>query len=182
MAAHAVHMPTRKRRRWPLRLLGFLATVAFLGSGALIAYMVMPEKEQVAEAPAPQTGAAVKGEVKAKPALTKAQRRARGEAVAKLEAEGYDVVRLADWKPKAAMKVLVGRSDTEAMRAFFFADGAFIGYDATSTSNKVRVVKANGDGVTLAYKLNDGTTSKVRFELQGDKPVALDAVPLTVQR
>jgi hypothetical protein len=102
--------------------------------------------------------------------------------VAVLAEQGYEPVRLTDWRPKAQLKVLVGISDTEAMRAFFFADGAFIGYDATSTSNKVRVVKANGDGVTLAYKLNDGTTSKVRFELQGDKPVALDAVPLTVQR
>jgi hypothetical protein len=163
MAAHAMHYP-RRRRRWPQRILGFLATVAFLGSGVAIAMMVMPEKDQAA--PAPQTdGAAVKGASQAKkPPLTKAQKRARANAIAKLHEEGYDPTRLADWKPRAPLKVLVGRSDTEAMRAYFFADGEFIGYDDPSTSGHLRVVKSGGNSVTLAYKLTDGTVEKVRFE------------------
>jgi hypothetical protein len=164
MAAHAMHYP-RRRRRWPQRILGFLATVAFLGSGVAIALMVMPEKEQAT--PAPQTnGAAVKGASTTphKPPLTKAQKRARREAVAKMTAEGYDPVKLADWKPRAPLKVLVGRSDTDAMRAYFFADGEFVGYDDPSTSSRLRVVKSGGNAATLAYKLTDGTTEKVRFE------------------
>jgi hypothetical protein len=163
MAAHAMHYPPR-RRRWPQRILGFLATVAFLGSGVAIALMVMPEKEQAT--PAPQTGgAAIKGASQTKkPPLTKAQKRARRDAVAKMTEEGYDPVRLADWKPKAALKVLVGRSDTEAMRAYFFAGGEFIGYDDPATSGHLRVVKSGGDAATLAYKLTDGTIEKVKFE------------------
>jgi hypothetical protein len=158
-----MHYP-RRRRRWPQRIVGFLATLAFLGSGVAIALMVMPEKEQAT--PAPQNGgAAVKGAGAAKkPPLTKAQKRVRRDAVAKLTGEGYDPVKLSDWKPRAPLKVLVGRSDTEAMRAFFFADGEFVGYDDPATSNRVRVVKASGNAVTLAYKLTDGTTEKVRFE------------------
>jgi hypothetical protein len=158
-----MHYP-RRRRRWPQRILGFLATVAFLGSGVAIALMVMPEKEQAA--PPPQTGgAAVKGaSATHKPSLTKAQKRARRDAVAKMTEEGYDPVKLIDWRPRAALKVLVGRSDTEAMRAYFFADGEFVGYDDPATSNHLRVVKSSGNGVTLAYKLTDGTTEKVRFE------------------
>src|SRR3954452_12160582 len=163
MAAHAMHYPPR-RRRWPQRILGFLATVAFLGSGVAIAMMVMPEKEQAA--PAPQThGAAVEGAGKTqKPPLTRAQKRARTEAVAKMTEEGYDPVRLADWKARAPLKVLIGRSDTEAMRAYFFADGDFVGYDDPATSGHLRVVKARGNEVTLAYKLTDGTIEKLRFE------------------
>ena len=109
MAAHAMHYP--RKRRWPLRLLGFLATIALLGSGAAIAYMVLPAKDETpAIAAKPRT--AVKGETKAKP-LTKAQKRARREAVAKLTGEGYEPVRLADWRPRApfhcstAMKTVI---------------------------------------------------------------------------
>jgi hypothetical protein len=163
MAAHAMHYPRRRRRRWPRRILGVLATLAFLGSGVAIAYMVMPQTEEPAAAP-PQQDAAVKGATETKPVLTRAQRRARHDAVARLAAQGYEPARLADWRPKAPLQVLVGISDTGAMRAFFFADGEFISYDDKATSNHVRVVKAGGSSVTLAYKLGDGTTAKIRFD------------------
>jgi LppP/LprE lipoprotein len=180
MAAHAMHYP-RRRRRWPQRILGFLATVAFLGSGVAIALMVMPEKEQAAPATTPNS-AAVKGGTKAKPPLTRAQKRARHDAVAKLSEEGYEPVRLADWRPKAPLKVLVGRSDTDAMRAFFFAGGEFIGYDDPSTSSRLRVVKAGGNAVTLAYKLTDGSTTKVRFEYSDGTLTPTAAVPASSLR
>ena len=174
-----MHYP--RKRRWPLRLLGFLATVALLGSGAAIAYMVMPEKEE-APAVAAKPGAAVKGETKAKPPLTKAQKRVRGEAISKLTKEGYEPVRLADWRPRAPVKVLVGRSDTDAMRAFFFADREFVGYDDAATSNRLRVVKAGGTSVTLAYKLSDGSTTKVRFEYADGKMTPTTPVPVSSLR
>jgi hypothetical protein len=179
MAAHAMHYP--RKRRWPLRLLGFLATIALLGSGAAIAYMVMPEKE-AAPAVAAKPRAGVKGETKAKPALTKAQKRARRDAIAKLSGEGYEPVRLADWRPRAPVKVLVGRSDTDAMRAFFFAGGEFIGYDDPATSNRLRVVKAGGTSVTLAYKLSDDSTTKVRFEYADGKVTPTTPVPVSSLR
>jgi hypothetical protein len=181
MAAHAMHYP-RRRRRWPKRILGFLATVAFLGSGVAIAMMVMPEKEQPAAAPKAH-GAAVKGTGAVhKPQLTKAQKRARRAAVAKMTEEGYDPVRLSDWKPRAPLKVLVGRSDTEAMRAYFFAGGAFVGYDDPATSGHLRVVKSGGNAVTLAYKLTDGTTEKVRFEYADGALTPTGPVPLSSLR
>ena len=90
-------------------MLGILATLAFLGSGVAIAYMVMPQEDHPAPAPA-QQGAAVKGTTKSAPALTKAQKRARRDAVAKLSEAGYEPIRLADWRPKAPLKSIQGPS------------------------------------------------------------------------
>jgi hypothetical protein len=180
MAAHAMHYP-RRRRRWPRRILGVLATLAFLGSGAAIAYMVMPQEEEPAAAPT-RPDAAVKGATESKPTLTRAQKRARHAAVARMAEEGYEPVRLTDWRPKAPLKVLVGRSDTDAMRAFFFADGEFVGYDDKTTSNNLRVVKARGNAVTLAYKLSDGTTAKIRFEYAGGTLTPSEPVPARTLR
>ena len=157
-----------------------MATLAFLGSGAAIAYMVMPQEEPAA-APA-QKGAAVKAATETKPALTRAQKRARHDAVARMAEAGYEPVRLTDWHPKAPLKVLVGRSDTDAMRAFFFADGEFIGYDDTTTSNNLRVVKAGRNAVTLAYKLSDGTTAKIRFEYADGTLTPSEPVPARTLR
>jgi hypothetical protein len=177
MAAHAMHYHhPRKRRRWPLRIVGFLATVAFLGSGVAIGLMVVPEKDEPAAAPT-QDGAAVKGATTAKPALTPAQKRARRDAVAKMSEEGYEPVRLTDWRPKAPVKVLVGRSDTEAMRAYFFAGGKFIGYDDPATSGNLRVAKQKKNVVTLAYKLTDGSTVKVPFTYADGTLTHEEAVP-----
>jgi LppP/LprE lipoprotein len=169
MAAHAMRLP--RRRRWPKRVLAFFATVAFLGSGVLIAYMVMPEKDT--PAPPANPGAAAKGAApKAKPGLTKAQKQARHAAVAKLSAEGYEPVRLADWRPGPKLKVLVGTTDSGAMRAFFFSGAQFVGHDDPATSTNLRVANSTKDSVTLAYKLSTGGAEKVRFELQDGKIVA----------
>src|SRR5690348_4909296 len=109
MAAHAMRYP--RRRRWPKRMLGLLATAAFLGSGALIASWVIPKDEPVARAP--RAGAAVKKKrAKAKPALTKAQLKQRKAAIAKLTADGYEPVALRQWRAKGPLKVLVGRNDS----------------------------------------------------------------------
>jgi hypothetical protein len=166
MAAHAVHLP--RRRRWPKRLLALIATLAFLGSGVLIAYWVMPEKETPATVPAP----VVKKPAPTKPALTKAQKKARHAAVAKLSAEGYEPVRLADWRAGPKLKVLIGETDSGAMRAFFFSGAKFIGHDDPATSTNLRVAKITNDSVTLAYKVSTGGAEKVKFQLQDGKPVA----------
>ena len=176
-----MHYPRRRRRKWPRRILGCLATLAFLGSGVAIAMMVMPEKDEPAPPPE-QQGAAVKGAKQTRPALTPAQKRARREAVAKLSEEGYEPVAIASWRPKAPVKVLVGRSDTEAMRAFFFADGKFVGYDDPTTSSKLRVVKQKKNEVTLAYKLNDGTTVKVPFTYADGALTHVEPVPASSLR
>jgi hypothetical protein len=171
MAAHVVrvspaHNPSHRRRRWPMRLLGLVATAAFLGSGAAIAMMVLPDSH---------TGAAAKagGHVKIKAkhkghaALTRAQKRQRSQAVGALRSEGYDPARLADWRPRAHLQVLVGRNEQGAMRAYFFTAGKFLGHDDASTSNSIRVAKQGKDSVTLAYRVSTGGRQNVTFHLLG---------------
>jgi hypothetical protein len=156
-------------------MLGLLATAAFLGSGVLIASWVIPKDESVA--PVPRAGAAAKKKpAKAKPSLTKAQLKQRKAAVAKLTAGGYEPVTLRDWRPRGPLKVLVGRNDSGAMRAFFFNGATFIGYDDPATSNHVRVIHAGREDVTLAYRVSTGDPEKVKFSwvdgtLQHDVPV-----------
>jgi hypothetical protein len=163
MAAHAIRIPPR--RRWPSRVLGVLATAALLGTGVAIALMVIPDPDEPAAPRGPEAFAPAPKPAAKKPQLTKAQRAARKSAVRTLAEQGYEPVRLADYRPKADLRVLVGRSDTGAMRAFFFAGREFVGNDDPSTSGSLRVTRARHDAVTLAYKLTTGGTEQVRFEL-----------------
>lgn len=164
MAAHAMrYPPAPPRRRWPSRILGVLATVAFLGTGVAIALMVMPEPEEetavrATPSPAPANAA------RAKPGLSDAQRAARRAAVRTLSAQGFEPVRLTDWRPRNDLRVLIGESDTGAMRAFFFVKREFVGHDDLSTSSRLRVAKVGDEAITLAYGLSTGETEKVRFE------------------
>jgi hypothetical protein len=161
-----------------MRLLGLLATLAFLGSGAAIAMMVMPDRETGAAAKTTPSGTPTKAtkQAHAKP-LTKAQKRARAEAVAALEADGYDPARLTDWRPKADLQVLVGRNEQGAMRAYFFSGGDLVGHDDNSTSNSIRVAKQGKDTVTLSYGVSTGGRQKVTFQLQGDSVEPATPIP-----
>jgi hypothetical protein len=181
MAAHVVkvspaHNPSFRRRRWPMRLLGLLATAAFLGTGAAIALMVMPERDEGSAAKA-QPRQAVKAEHRTQAPLTKAQRRARREAVAALAADGYEPARLADWRPRAPLQVLIGRNEQGAMRAYFFSAGDFLGHDDAATSNDVRVAKQGKRTVTLSYGISTGGREKVTFALQDDAVEPTGALP-----
>ena len=182
MAAHAIRMSAAspRRRRWPARLLGLLATCALLGSGAAIAVMVMPEPEVAAVS---KTPAAAPVEVtEDKPGLTTAQKKARHDAVVTLREQGYEPVRLSDWKPAHDLRVLVGRADTGATRAFFFVKREFVGNDDPSSSGKLRVAKAGANGITLAYGLTTGGTEKVRFEWRdGALQPTGDVPPVTLR-
>jgi hypothetical protein len=164
MAAHAMqYPPAPRRRRWPSRILGVLATAAFLGTGVAIAMMVMPEPEE--QVVARSTPAPAPAPAKAdKPALSKRQLAARRAAVRTLVEQGYEPVRLADWRPRNQLRVLVGESDTGAMRAFFFNGREFVGNDDASSSSRLRVGKVGDEAITLAYGLTTGGSEKVRFE------------------
>ena len=182
MAAHVVrdspaHNPSYRRRRWPLRLLGLLATAAFLGSGAAIVLMVVPDSH---------SGAAVKGPPHAKTkgahkhhrtGLTKAQKHDRAAALGALRSEGYDPARLADWRPRADLQVLVGRNEQGAMRAYFFSGGKFLGHDDASTSNSIRVAKQGKESVTLAYGVNTGGHENVTFQLANGTVTPTTPIP-----
>ena len=161
--------PAPRRRRWPSRVLGVLATIAFLGTGVAIAMMVMPEPEPESGrpgAPAPQTAAQPATK---KPGLTKAQLAARRSAVQTLVDQGYEPVRLADWRPGNDLRVLIGETDTGAMRAFFFVKREFVGNDDASSSSRLRVTKVGDEAVTLAYGITTGGSEKVRFEWVDDR-------------
>jgi hypothetical protein len=166
MAAHAMRYPPAppRRRRWPSRILGVLATLAFLGTGVLIASMVMPQPENEAALPG-TTPAPAPTATATKPAgLTTQQKAARRTAVATLTEQGYDPVRLTDWRPGNDLRVLVGRSDTGAMRAFFFVKREFVGNDDASSSSRLRVARVGDEAITLAYGVSTGGAEKVKFE------------------
>ena len=164
MAAHALrYPPAPRRRRWPSRILGVLATAAFLGTGVAIAMMVMPEAEE--EAPVQRTPPPAAVQPKAeKRGLTTTQRAARRAAVQTLVEQGYEPVRVRDWRPGNDLRVLIGETDTGAMRAFFFVKRDFVGNDDVATSSRLRVSKVGDESITLAYGLSTGETEKVRFE------------------
>jgi LppP/LprE lipoprotein len=174
MAAHAMrYPPARRRRRWPSRVLALLATAAFLGTGVAIALMVMPEPEEEAAVRSTPPPAPAAEQPKAeKRGLTRAQRADRRAAVRTLADQGYEPVRLADWRPRNDLRVLVGESDTGAMRAFFFVDGEFVGNDDATSSTRLRVTKVGDEAITLAYGLSTGGSEKVRFEWVDDRLAA----------
>jgi hypothetical protein len=178
MAAHAMRVP--HRRRWLSRLLGLLATAALLASGAAIALMVIPEREVAFVPAAPAaTPAAV---AKKKTGLTAAQQEARRTAAVTMREQGFEPVRLADYKPAHDLRVLVGRADTGALRAFFFLRREFVGNDDPSSSGKLRVANAGPGGVTLAYGLSTGATEKVRFQWRdGALEPSTDVPPVTLR-
>jgi hypothetical protein len=175
--------PTPRRRRWPSRILAVLATAAFLGTGVAIVIMVMPEPEEE-QAAVNRTPAPAAQQPKAeKRGLTKAQRAARRAAVRTLVEQGYEPVRLVDWRPRNDLRVLIGETDTGAMRAFFFVKRDFVGNDDAATSSRLRVSTVGDEAVTLAYGLTTGETEKVRFEwLDGTLQATGGTVPASTLR
>jgi LppP/LprE lipoprotein len=152
MAAHAMgYPPAPRRRRWPSRILGVLATAALLGTGVAIALMVIPAPEEEAVAPTPQRAEAAPAP--AKTGLTPAQKAARRSAVTTLDEQGFKPVRVADWHPEHTLRVLIGRDESGAERAFFFVKRKFVGNDDAAASASVRVSAARENGVTLTYRL-----------------------------
>ena len=188
MAAQAMHYPPApRRRRWPLRILGVLATATLLGTGVAIALMVMPEREQEAAVSAPPAaagGAAATG-------LTAKQKAARRAAVATLREQGFQPVRLADWRPEHRLRVLIGRDESGVLRAFFFSGRRFVGNDDAAASAALRVAAAGESGVTLAYRLYGPTDEdccpkgervRVAFRWEDGTLVPAATVPPAVER
>ncbi len=180
--------PAPRRRRWPSRILGVLATAALLGTGVVIADMVIPKPEEEAAAPAtlpaedPQT---------ARAGLTDAQRAARRAAVSTLKEQGFKPVRVADWHPEHTLRVLIGRDDSGAERAFFFVKRRFVGNDDAAASASVRVASTRKNGVTLTYRLYGpddeaccptGERVRVAFRWQDGTLTPVAAVPPATER
>jgi hypothetical protein len=174
-----------------MRLAGLLATAALLGSGAVIATMVVPSAGEDAVVPAapaatPAPDADERAAKPRRPRLSRGARRARRSAVALLAGQGYEPVELADYEAGNTLRVLIGRDDANAQRAFFFAKGEFLGYDSDTASGRLRVARAGERSVTLAYGLYepgdrrccpDGGTARVRFRWSAEGLVPQDELP-----
>jgi LppP/LprE lipoprotein len=187
-----------RRRRWPVRVLGLLGTATLLGTGVAIALMVIPAPDDEAVVPSAPAATPTSEPAAAKkprrPQLTRAQRRARTDALAVLTREGYEPVRPADYDPRAELRVLLGLpgdDDDGPRRAFFFVAGNFIGYDSESASASLRVVRAGDRSVTLRYGLYvaddepccpSGGYARVRFRWDGAALVPVDQIPPAFER
>src|SRR4051812_43195757 len=110
--------PRRKTSRWARRIVGLLATAAFIGVGVAIALMVIPDRDgteaSAATAPTATATPARKHKSakkkKAKPkGPTKAEREALKAAVAVVRSKGYTTIRQSDYDPTATLRVLIGR-------------------------------------------------------------------------
>jgi hypothetical protein len=109
--------------------------------------------------------------------------------VKKVESEGYTPV---DFEPSDSFsfRVIVGSATGSAggygQRAFFFNNGNYIGIDTTSPSAIVNVAWRDDKVIALEYVLYKGDepmccptggSQIVRFQLEGEKLVALDSIP-----
>jgi LppP/LprE lipoprotein len=95
------------------------------------------------------------------------------------------------WKRSARLNVILGRVGpvfADGDRAYFFANGAFVGNDVDDSSVGVRAVRVSSTEIDLVYRLYDGSdpaagccltgkTTRVRFQLTGMTVTALDPVP-----
>jgi hypothetical protein len=184
-----------ERRRWPARVAGVLGTAALLGTGVAIAVMVLPSPKEEAVVPsAPAATPTPEAEPKKTRPLTRAERRARAQAVAVLTQQGFDPVRLRDYRPRSELRVLIGlpaTDDAGPRRAFFFAGRRFVGHDSGTPSASLRVVRAGDRSVTLRYGLYQpgdrrccprAGHARVRFRWDGGALLPLDDVPPPFER
>jgi LppP/LprE lipoprotein len=196
VSAHAHRLPPRRTglRLWSMRFLGLLATGALLAVGVATALMVIPDNGSdtallngaPAANPKPAKARAHKHHAKHhRPKLTAAQRRERSAAVAVLRDQGYRPVRLADYRPAIALRVLIGRGEG-GQRAFFFNGATFVGNDASDDSGRIRLLRSKHGAVTLGYAVYaqgdkaccpHGGTARVRFALKQGSLVSEGAIP-----
>ena len=196
--------PRRKSSRWARRIVGVLATIAFIGVGVAIAQMVIPEPDgteasaaslapTATATPAKKHKTAKKKHARKPKGPTKAQRDALKAAVAVVRANGYTTLRQSDYDPTATLRVLIARPVGDAAgghRAFFFVKDVFVGNDATSPSTKLTVAKAGKKTVMLSYGVyapsdrpgDPSARKRVRFRLEGTQIHALDTIPIDSAR
>jgi hypothetical protein len=193
--------PRSATLRWFSRIVGLVATVAFLGGGVAAALMVIPDKGHssalgATSTPTPTATAKPKPTPTPKPKpkpFTKAQKAARTAALAELRTQGYTTLKPGDYDPRATLRVIVGRPVGDAgggEYAFFFSGDTFLGRDASSPSSKLSVGKRGKTAVTLTYGTyvaGDNACcpsgkAKVRFRLEDGRIHALDIIPASSAR
>ena len=178
--------------------MGVTATSALLAIFAwalLSIYAERGEQGVVTEAPAaaPEPTAKEKPAAKkekAKPKLTRAQRRQRAAAVATLGELGYRPVGLKTYRVDADLRVLIGKGEG-GRRAFFFNGATYLGNDAADDSAAIEVARAGNRSVALSYRLfaeddrpccPTGAKARVLFRWDGEKLTPQTAIPPSTQR
>ena len=173
--------------RWTRRIVGLLATAAFLGVGVASYKMIVPDHATSRSAalvptatPAPAHHKAKHHSSKPKP-LTHREKAARTAAVAELRRQGYTTTKRSDYDPRATLRVLVGRPVGDAgagSYGFFFSGGHYLGRDSLSPTASLKVVGQTKHSVVLSY----GTCcpvkhTHVRFKLQDGGLEPLQTIP-----
>jgi hypothetical protein len=193
-----VRHPRSTRARWIRRVLGIAGTAVVLTIGAVSASMVLSsgEDEVVAPAPAATPAPASEKEKPRKPRLTARQREERRRAVDQVRREGYRPVDLDDFRihHDQVLRVLIGEpvgTTPKGLRAFFFADGDYIGQDAISASLKLRPGRQLKREITLVYTLYEegdreccpqGGDTRVHFRWTGETLEPQEPIPPDYQR
>ena len=185
--------------RWARRVCGLVGTIAVLAVGVVSATMVLPDggDEVVTSAPASTPKPSKRESKKAhrrKPRLSARERERRRRAVDQVRREGYRPVKLADYRTDHVLRVLIGEpvgTTPKGLRAFFFADGEYIGQDAISASLKLRPGRQLNREITLVYTLYEpgdreccphGGDTRVHFRWTGEALEPREPIPLDFQR
>lgn len=124
------------------------------------------------------------------PPLTPEERAQRRAAAEQVRAQGFDPVSLKAYHPDQTLRVLLGEPNAAAVaagaragrRAFFFVGESFVRTDAEEVSTTLRISKQTERTVTLAYRLTDGTTERVRFKWDGTALAPQTPVPAAAAR
>src|SRR4051794_24533702 len=194
--------PKRGVRGGVARALGLAATAVLPGVRVAVVTMVTlghdkPPREAFAATPSATATAAARAKRShpRRPRLTNAQRASRAAAVAQLRRQGFEPVSVSTYKPRQALRVLIGRpkasTTVRGRRAFFFLREQYIGTDAATPSARLKVAHQGGGQITLAYTRyavgdkpccpSDGTV-KVRFAMGDGRLQPLDVIPPVAAR
>jgi hypothetical protein len=189
--------------RWTRRIIGLLATAAFIGVGVVSLQMILPSSGEksnaAASAPTPtatpkaKKSSKKKAAVKKKTGLTRSQRAAREAAVKAMRGQGFTTTKVSDYDPKATLRVLIGRPVGDAAggyQAFFFTKTGLVGRDAHQPSTKLKVTKKSKNAITLTYGIyqsgdqagSPSGSQKVKFVLVNGVLTPQDAIPLQGSR
>lgn len=148
------------------------------------------------EANAPEVTATAEATKTPKPTptaipLTAEEKAARQEAIDIVLDRDFEVVDKADWVPGDTLQVLIGRSTSGDLLAFFFGEGTYLGNDSTDLSSKIKVKETDDVSVVLQYGIYatgdesgkpTGTPIRVTFRYEAGVVEPVEALPTAEQR
>lgn len=123
--------------------------------------------------------------------LSNEEKAARQEAIDTVISRDFEVVDKADWVPGDTLQVLIGRSTSGDLLAFFFGEGTYLGNDSTDLSSKLKVKSTDDTAVTLRYGIYEdddesgkptGTPISVTFQYSAGVVEPANALPAAEDR